>query len=76
MKIDIFTHVMLPKYKQRLYKYAEKFETERKVQDRRPILTDSEARLRKLGEFEDTVQVLSTREHCRSHRQDPFGRSS
>jgi predicted TIM-barrel fold metal-dependent hydrolase len=60
MKIDIFTHVMLPRYKQRLYKYAEKFETERKVQDKRPILTDSEARLRKLGEFEDTVQVLST----------------
>jgi predicted TIM-barrel fold metal-dependent hydrolase len=60
MKIDIFTHVMLPKYKQRLYKYAEKFETERKVQDRRPILTDSEARLRKLDDFDDVVQVLST----------------
>ena len=60
MKIDIFTHVMLPKYKQRLYKYADKFETERKVQDRRPILTDSQARLRKLDDFDDVVQVLST----------------
>ena len=37
MKIDIFTHVMLPRYKQALYKYADKFATEKAVQDRRPI---------------------------------------
>ena len=60
MKIDIFTHVMLPRYKQALYRYADQFATERKVQDKRPILTDYEGRLRKLDEFEDMVQVLST----------------
>jgi aminocarboxymuconate-semialdehyde decarboxylase len=60
MKIDIFTHVMLPKYKQAIYKYADKFATEKAVQDKRPTLTDREARLRTLGEFDDVVQVLST----------------
>ena len=60
MKIDIFTHVLLPRYKKALYKHADKFDTERKVQDKRYILTDNEARLRKLEEFEDMVQVLST----------------
>jgi len=60
MKIDIFTHVMLSRYKKALYKYADKFETEMKVQERRPILTDNDGRLRKLDEFEDLVQVLST----------------
>ena len=60
MKIDIFTHVMLPRYKQAFYKYADQFVTEKNVQDKRPVLTDQEARLRKLDEFEDVVQVLST----------------
>ena len=60
MKIDIFTHVMLPRYKKAIYKYSDKFETEKKVQDRRPMLTDNEGRLRKLDEFEGLVQVLST----------------
>jgi predicted TIM-barrel fold metal-dependent hydrolase len=60
MKIDMFTHVMLPRYKQALYKYSDKFLTEKAVQDKRPLLTDQEARLRKLDEFDDVVQVLST----------------
>ncbi len=59
MKIDIFTHVMLPRYKEAIYKYADKFATERAVQDRRPILTDYEGRLGKLEPYEDLVQVLS-----------------
>jgi len=59
MKIDIFTHVMLPRYKQALYRYADKFATEKNVQDRRPLLTDNEGRLRKLEEFGDIAQVLS-----------------
>jgi hypothetical protein len=46
MKIDIYTHVMPSKYKKALYKYADKFATEKAVQDRRPVLTDNEARLR------------------------------
>ena len=58
MKIDIFTHVMLPRYKKALYRYADRFPTERAVQDRRPILTDSEARLEKLAPYPDLVQVL------------------
>ncbi len=59
MKIDIFTHVMLPRYKQALYKYADKFPTEKAVQDRRPVLWDNEARLAKLEPYDDLVQVLS-----------------
>jgi uncharacterized protein len=60
MKIDIFTHVMLPRYKEALYKHAHKFPTEKAVQDRRPLLTDNAGRLAKLDEFPDIVQVLST----------------
>jgi aminocarboxymuconate-semialdehyde decarboxylase len=59
MKIDIFTHVQLPRYKQALYKYADKFPTEKAVQDRRPTLWDNEARLAKLEPYNDLVQVLS-----------------
>ena len=59
MKIDIFTHVMLPRYKEALYKYADKFATEKAVQDRRPILTDYEGRLGKLEPYDDLVQILS-----------------
>jgi predicted TIM-barrel fold metal-dependent hydrolase len=60
MKIDIATHVMLPKYKQAVYKYAAKFPTEKAVQDRRPVLTDYEARLSKLGQYHNLVQVINT----------------
>ena len=60
MKIDIFTHVMLPKYKEVLYKYAHKFPVERAVQDRRPVLTDNAARLDKIGPYEGMTQVIST----------------
>lgn len=59
MKIDIFTHVMLPRYKKALYKYADKFPTEKAVQDRRPVLTDVGARIAKLEPYDDLVQVLS-----------------
>jgi predicted TIM-barrel fold metal-dependent hydrolase len=60
MKIDIFTHVMLKRYKQAIYKYADKFATEKAVQDKRPTLTDNGARLGKLDGYEDLVQILST----------------
>ncbi len=60
MKIDIFTHVMLPRYRKALYKHADKFDTERKVQDRRPALTDTDRRHRIMDEFEEVVQVVST----------------
>lgn len=59
MKINIITHVMLPRYKQALYKHADKFRTEKAVQDRHPVLTEVEARLRKMDPHPDMVQVLS-----------------
>jgi uncharacterized protein len=59
MKIDIFTHVMLPRYKKELYRHSDRFATEKAVQDRRPLLTDSDGRLRMLAEFSDVTQVLS-----------------
>ena len=60
MKIDIFNHVLLPRFKKAFYKYSDKFPTEKSVQDRRPVLTDYEARLRKLDDYPDMVQVLSS----------------
>jgi len=60
MKIDIFCHVMLPQFKERFYRYADKFPTEKAVQDRRPVLTDNEARLEKMAPYEDMVQVINT----------------
>jgi len=60
MKIDIFAHVMPKKYKQALYKYADKFKTEKAVQDRRPTLTDNETRLSKFDGYDDLAQILST----------------
>jgi aminocarboxymuconate-semialdehyde decarboxylase len=59
MKIDIYAHVMPERYKKALYKYSDRFPTEKKVQDRRPVLTDHETRLRKLDEFDGLVQVIS-----------------
>lgn len=59
MKIDIFTHVMLPRYKEEFYKYSHKFATERAVQDKRPVLWDNEMRLSKLEPYDDMVQVLT-----------------
>jgi aminocarboxymuconate-semialdehyde decarboxylase len=59
MKIDISTHVLPTRYKKALYKYSDKFVTERKVQDKRPALTDHELRLRIIDKYEDNVQVLS-----------------
>ncbi len=60
MKIDIVTHVMLPWYKKAVYKYADRFPTEKAVQDKRLVLTDCEERMRKLEPYEDLVQVIST----------------
>ena len=59
MKIDVFNHVLLPRFKEAFYRHSDKFPTERAVQDRRPVLTDSESRLRKLEPYPDMVQVLS-----------------
>ncbi len=59
MKIDVFNHVMFPRYKQALYKYSNKFRVEKAVQDMRPILGDYEARLRMIEPYPDMVQILS-----------------
>lgn len=60
MIIDVAAHVMLPKYKEKLYKYSHKFPTEKAVQDKRPILTDYEARIEKLAKYGDIAQVITT----------------
>ena len=60
MKIDIFNHVMLPKYRKLLYKYAHKFPTERAVQDKRPILTDYDRRAEKIRRYEGYKQIICT----------------
>ena len=59
MKIDVFTHVQLKKYKEAIYKYASRFETDKKVQDKRPTLTDSDMRMDIVDKYEGYVQVLS-----------------
>jgi aminocarboxymuconate-semialdehyde decarboxylase len=59
MKIDIYTHLMPPKYKKAFYKYSDKFGTEKNFMERRITLTDSNERLRIINEFEDMGQVLS-----------------
>lgn len=58
MKIDFFTHVMLPRYKQALYKYSDRFPMERAIQDRRPALWDNHLRLAKLEPHDGLVQVI------------------
>jgi len=59
MKIDIYTHVMPSKYKNTLYKYSDKFLTEKNFIERRITLTNHDERIRILEEYEDVVQVLS-----------------
>jgi aminocarboxymuconate-semialdehyde decarboxylase len=59
MKIDIYTHVMPSKYKNALYKYSDKFVTEKNFIERRITLTNHDERIRILKEYEDMVQVLS-----------------
>jgi predicted TIM-barrel fold metal-dependent hydrolase len=59
MKIDIYTHVMLPKYKKAIYKYSDKFETEKNFMEKRITLTNHNERIRILDRYEDMAQVLS-----------------
>lgn len=59
MKIDVFTHVQLAKYKEAIYKHSDRFVTDKKVQDRRPTLTDNNMRLDIIDKYDDYVQVLS-----------------
>ncbi len=59
MKIDVFTHVIPPRFRKALEKYSDKFMVEKKMWDRRLTITDSELRIRLLEEYGDMVQVLS-----------------
>ena len=59
MKIDIYAHVLPPRYKEALYKYSNKFGTEKNFIERRITLTNHNERIRILDEYEDMVQVLS-----------------
>jgi aminocarboxymuconate-semialdehyde decarboxylase len=51
---------MPSKYKNALYKYSDKFITEKNFMERRITLTDLNGRNRILDKYEDMVQVLST----------------
>lgn len=59
MKIDVYTHVMPPKYKRLLYKYGNKFEAERTFLDRCTALSDMSERMKVLEDYRDISQVLS-----------------
>jgi aminocarboxymuconate-semialdehyde decarboxylase len=59
MKIDVFTHVQPEKYKAALYRFSNKFEADKKVQDNRPTLTDQKMRLDIIDKYDGYVQVLS-----------------
>lgn len=59
MKIDVFTHVQLPRYKRALYKFVDRFPYLKGVQDKRPALTDIQVRLQKLEPYPDMTQVLT-----------------
>ncbi|MBW2066246.1 MAG: amidohydrolase [Deltaproteobacteria bacterium] len=59
MKIDVFTHVQLQRYKKTIYGYADRFITDKNVQDRRPTLTDTDLRLQLIEKYEGYVQVLT-----------------
>ena len=50
MKIDVFTHVIPPRFRKALEKYSDKFMVEKKMWDRRLTITDSELRIRLLEE--------------------------
>lgn len=59
MKIDVFTHVQLERYKKIIYKYSDRFITDRSVQERRLTLSDNELRLRLIDKYDEYVQVLT-----------------
>ncbi|MFH1487658.1 MAG: amidohydrolase family protein, partial [Pseudomonadota bacterium] len=59
MKIDVFTHVQLAKYKEAVYKYSDRFVVDKNVQDKRLTLTDLNMRMEIIEKYEDYVQVLS-----------------
>jgi uncharacterized protein len=60
MKIDVFTHVMLDRYRELLYRYGERFATEKAVQAKRGTLWDLPQRHSIMDDYPDVVQVLST----------------
>ncbi len=59
VKIDIYSHVMLPRYKQELYKYTGKLAAEKAGQGKKAVFRGGKARPAKLETYGDIVQVLS-----------------
>jgi predicted TIM-barrel fold metal-dependent hydrolase len=59
MKIDIFPHIIPPKFKEALYKKVPSGFFGKAWIEAMPTLTDIEARLRILDKFGDVVQVLT-----------------
>ena len=60
MKIDVFTHVLLPEYRKALTKHVDDFAAARPWLDTRPLLTDMEARHALFDSFPDFMEVIST----------------
>ncbi len=63
MKIDIFSHIFPPRYKEALYRHLSSAQIDRnrnlKGNEALPALWDMDFRLRILEEYDDYVQVLS-----------------
>lgn len=59
MKIDIFAHVHTQKYKEALYKYADKFKADKAVQDKRSALYDEKIKMDIINKYPDYAQVIS-----------------
>ena len=45
MKIDVFTHVQLERYKEAVYQYSDRCAVDKSVQDKRLTLTDLNMRM-------------------------------
>jgi predicted TIM-barrel fold metal-dependent hydrolase len=59
MMIDVYPHILPPKYKEALYKKLPPNSFDRKQADAFPSLTDLDIRFRIMDKYEDLVQVLT-----------------
>jgi uncharacterized protein len=58
MKIDIYTHILPSIYRDRLFKYLDRFRDEATLLEKKTALSDFEARLRILEDHDNMVQVV------------------
>jgi predicted TIM-barrel fold metal-dependent hydrolase len=60
MKIDVFTHIIPPKYKEALYKKMPPSAYQRRLIEAFPSLTDLEIRFRIMDKYDGLVQLITT----------------